>query len=118
MTELREEWKFGRGLKPPVKGTKWRAPQERGWFQRRQKLIDELYTIARESLQAEEIIAKDLEDIRVKGRHTLKWICDNWVKQNRRARVTVSVSLPASPDWPRWLLAEFRMWHQGPMHTP
>jgi hypothetical protein len=56
VTELWEEWKFGRGLKPPVEeliaewGTKWRAPQERGWFQRRQKLIDELYTIARESL--------------------------------------------------------------------
>ena len=98
VTELWEEWKFGRGLKPPAEeliaewGTKWRAPQERGWFQRRQKLIDELYTIARESLQAEEIIAQDLEDIRVKGRHTLNWMCDNWVKQNRRARVTASVS--------------------------
>ena len=34
-------------------GTKWRAPRERGWFQRCQKLIDELYTIARESLKAE-----------------------------------------------------------------
>jgi hypothetical protein len=98
VTELWEEWKFGRGLKPPVEeliaewGTKWRAPQERGWFQRRQKLIDELYTIARESLQAEEIVAQDLEDIRVKGRHTLNWMCDNWVKQNRRVRVTASVS--------------------------
>lgn len=97
VTELWEEWKFGRGLKPPVEelivtwGTKWRAPQERGWFQRRQKLIDELYTIARESLKAEEIVAQDLEDIRVKGRHTLNWMCDHWVKQNRRARVTASV---------------------------
>ncbi|KAN0087238.1 Transcriptional activator of glycolytic enzymes domain containing protein [Elaphomyces granulatus] len=98
VTELWEEWKFGRGLKPPVEelivkwGTKWRAPQERGWFQRRQKLIDELCTIARESLQAEEVVAQDLEDIRVKGRHTLNWMCDHWVKQNRRARVTASVS--------------------------
>jgi Centromere DNA-binding protein complex CBF3 subunit, domain 2/Transcriptional activator of glycolytic enzymes len=90
VTELWEEWKFGRGLKPPVEelivkwGTKWRAPQERGWFQRRQKLIDELYRIARESLKAEAIVAQDLEDIRVKGRHTLNWMCDHWVKQNRR----------------------------------
>jgi hypothetical protein len=56
---------------PPPQATVTVSAQERGWFQRRQKLIDELYTIARESLKAEEIVAQDLEDIRVKGRHTL-----------------------------------------------
>ena len=92
--ELWEEWKSGRGLKPPVEelvakwGTKWRAPKERGWFQRRQKLIDELYAVAQESLKAEALVVQDVEEIREKGHRTLNWMCDNWVKQSRRARAS------------------------------
>jgi hypothetical protein len=47
--ELWEEWKFGRRLKPSAEelvakwGNHWRAAKERGWFHRRQKLIDEIY---------------------------------------------------------------------------
>jgi transcriptional activator of glycolytic enzymes GCR1 len=41
-------------------GTKWRTLKERGWFQRRQKLIDELYELHKKASRRRLSLCKTL----------------------------------------------------------
>jgi hypothetical protein len=94
VTELWEEWKHGRGGKPSVEELTekwrhhWRDPKDRGWYQRREKLIKEIYMVAQKTGRQgkEGAVATEIEEFRLTNHKTLNYMCDNWVAQSRKAR--------------------------------